>query len=387
MEEEATQPFTQPFEDPRRQGSNSMLNEDDEADIIAVLHPSSVSAHTCVKLTAAAAPQHILQNHNQSQVQGSPSSDGAGSSRSGRSFQTQDIALRFSSRVYSLCSGFYFGRAPLRSDILLCGKDESTVSSRHFRIFVNKNGILMLEDTSTNGTIVDNLVLHGSKAHPRHTERQPMITLHQGAMIELPLVTRASGEAVRFIVNIPPRDNAPLKYRQNLLAYLACIAQEERRAAVAAQTGGKVLPSVPVSWLTFGLYDSPNAVQQAFGNTLPPGIRQALQQHVDPHADPNADTNASAIMAGTAGHHHGLAWNGGDKYNVVGYVDKGAFAMVYQLASKRDGEVYAVKQLEKRRFLKDGHLGRRGHNELDVMKTLRHVRTTPQHTYQMANIV
>lgn len=62
---------------------------------------------------------------------------------------------------------------------------------------------------------------------------------------------------------------------------------------------------------------------------------------------------------------------------MVGYLDKGAFAMVYKLSSKRDGEVYAVKQLEKQRFLKDGHLGRKGYNELEVMRTLRHVSSIP----------
>ena len=90
--------------------------------------------------------------------------------------------------------------------------------------------------------------------------------------------------------------------------------------------------------------------------------------------DPNDNPNASTLLAGTDGNQHGMAWNGGDKYNVVSYVDKGAFAMVYKLSGIHNGEVYAAKQLEKRRILKDGHLGRRGHNELEVMKTLRHVR-------------
>ena len=223
-----------------------MLSEDDEADIIAILHPSSVSAHTCVSLTAAAAPQHILQNHNQSQIQESSISDDEDSSRSSKSAQTQDIALRFSSRVYNLCSGFYFGRTPMRSDILLCGRDNKSVSSRHFRIFINKNGILMLEDTSINGTVVDRMVIHGGKGHLQRGAQQPMITLHHGAIIEMPTITSGNGESVRFIVAIPSRDGARSRYRQNLFAYLACIAQEERRAAVAVQTGGKVLPTAPV---------------------------------------------------------------------------------------------------------------------------------------------
>ena len=70
-----------------------------------------------------------------------------------------------------------------------------------------------------------------------------------------------------------------------------------------------------------------------------------------------------------------MHWNGGEKYNVVGYVGKGAFAMVFKLSSKRDGEVFAAKQIEKRRFIKDGIVGHAVHNELDVMETLDHVST------------
>ena len=69
-----------------------------------------------------------------------------------------------------------------------------------------------------------------------------------------------------------------------------------------------------------------------------------------------------------------MLWNGGEKYNVVGYIGKGAFAMVYKLSSKSSGEVYAVKQIEKRRFIKDGLLGHKVHYELNVMKKLSHVR-------------
>ncbi len=61
-------------------------------------------------------------------------------------------------------------------------------------------------------------------------------------------------------------------------------------------------------------------------------------------------------------------------YNVVGHIGKGAFANVYKLATKQDGELFAAKEIEKRRFIKDGVLSHKVHNEIDVMKQLKHVR-------------
>lgn len=73
-----------------------------------------------------------------------------------------------------------------------------------------------------------------------------------------------------------------------------------------------------------------------------------------------------------------MEWNGGDQYNVVGYIGKGAFAIVYKLAMKRDGELFAVKQIEKRRFVKNGILDRKINNEIHIMKNLSHVSYQPQ---------
>ena len=83
--------------------------------------------------------------------------------------------------------------------------------------------------------------------------------------------------------------------------------------------------------------------------------------------------NGSILAAATSSNNHGLHWNGGEKYNVVNYIGKGAFAMVYKLSSKRDGELYAVKEVSKKNFIKDGILGHKFHNELNVMKSLHHV--------------
>lgn len=68
-----------------------------------------------------------------------------------------------------------------------------------------------------------------------------------------------------------------------------------------------------------------------------------------------------------------MNWSGGSKYNVVGTIGQGAFANVYKLSSKRDGVVFAAKQLDKSRFAKDGTLSSKIYNELNLIKSLRHV--------------
>lgn len=71
--------------------------------------------------------------------------------------------------------------------------------------------------------------------------------------------------------------------------------------------------------------------------------------------------------------HYGTEWNGGAKYNITRKIGQGAFAIVYQLATKKEGELFAAKEIEKRRFIKDGKLDSRMMNEIEIMKKLEHV--------------
>lgn len=79
------------------------------------------------------------------------------------------------------------------------------------------------------------------------------------------------------------------------------------------------------------------------------------------------------LAAGSETYNHGMAWNGGEEYNVVGYIGKGAFATVFKLATKRDGELFAVKQIDKRRFIKNNVLDQKISNEMLIMRDLCHV--------------
>ena len=93
---------------------------------------------------------------------------------------------------------------------------------------------------------------------------------------------------------------------------------------------------------------------------------------------PGTSRPTSLLTAATGGNVHGMHWGGGPKYNLVGFIGSGAFANVYKLSSKRDGVVYAAKQLDKNRIAKNGNfphgdLPNKIYNELNVIKGLRHV--------------
>ena len=91
------------------------------------------------------------------------------------------------------------------------------------------------------------------------------------------------------------------------------------------------------------------------------------------HDMPIKNIMTSNVTAASERYRFGMHWNGGEVYNVVGVVGSGAFAVVYQLATKSEGKVYAVKELEKRRFMKNGILDHKVDNELKIMKDLCHV--------------
>lgn len=66
-------------------------------------------------------------------------------------------------------------------------------------------------------------------------------------------------------------------------------------------------------------------------------------------------------------------WRGGEKYNRVGAIGKGAFATVYKVTSKYDGLPYAAKELDKRKFIKNGVLDQKVENEMRIMQRVQHV--------------
>lgn len=301
--DEATQPSTQPYTDPRRRGlNNSGLAAQDVADIICILHPSSISAHRAVATTAVHSPQHLLERDR---LEMEPEGDFPPVSN--------DIALRFSSRVKNLGLGFCFGRNVSRCDILLSPSDrEKKISNTHFRIYLNAEGILMLEDTSTNGTIVDEKVIRKDKKGGAPTTQM----LLAGSIIHI--LGGDSIAGIKFIVRIPSRDEFEGQYTRNLIQYLNQVRQITSKEEAAKRDARFLVP-------------------------------QQLS------------------------HSHGMHWNGGSKYNVTGQIGKGAFATVYKLATKDDGQLYACKELDKRRLMKNNILDHKVDGEMRIMKGLEHV--------------
>lgn len=302
MDVNPTQESTQPYSDPRRIGShNSGLQDQDVSDIICILHPGSHPAHEAVDATSRQPKgyQHILQR-DEFEFDSIDSS-------------SRDIAIRMSSSVHDMSLGFVFGRNPSKCDVLLSPEVASKhISNIHFRIFVNEGGILMLQDLSTNGTVVDD-----TRLWKRNTQTTRMLV--NGSVIIVASDNKHNRE-VRFVVRIPSRDGFNLQYNQNLMAYLERIGQHNSK------------------------------VKDLKVRAPPP----------------------QAALQWTLGNPYGMHWTGGSVYNVTGQIGKGAFATVYKLATKQDGIVYAAKELDKRRFMKNGILDQKVDNEMEIMKDLRH---------------
>ncbi|KAJ5125016.1 uncharacterized protein N7515_008841 [Penicillium bovifimosum] len=296
MMEGPTQELTQPCADPRRMGlHNSGVQDEDLADIVCILHPNSHAAHDAVGATANLHPQHILQR-DILEYESSPHT------------AALDVALRLSSKVHDLNLGFCFGRNRGRCDVLLTTDDVAKrVSNTHFRIYLTVDGILMLQDTSTNGTLVDNCRL-------RKAQKESSRMLTNGSVIQ---VVASHGDEVRFIVRIPSREGFAVQYQQNLFRYF-----ERVQAHAPAQTNRQGQTPSALTWSSANAY--------------------------------------------------GMHWSGGAMYNVTGQIGKGAFATVYKIATKQHGAIYAAKELDRRRFMKNGILDHKVDNEMKIMKDLRH---------------
>lgn len=336
-----TQP-TQGTTDPRRVGSSeSGLGDVDLADVLCILHPCSPAAFKIVQSTALREPHHVLQAVSASYYNDglSPADleeqetfiiDGEGAP------PTLDLALRFSSPRINKALGFVFGRHRTMCDIVIDTDSVKRVSNIHFRIFVNQSGVCMLEDLSTNGTVVDTVVLKGKQSRDPATRM-----LNAGSIIEI--LSTKPDENVKFIMRIPSREGHMQEFTDRFNSYMHEVALAE------AEQG-----------------------------------RQQMHMHGTKAAYPRlaATGNLPMVRPPMVQNAFGMHWNGGDKYNVVGHLGKGAFATVYRLATKSDGQLFAAKELEKRRFMKNGILDRKLETELQIMREIDHPRVVQYIDYQ-----
>lgn len=352
MDDEATQPSTQQVLDPRRLGRNhSGLNENDVSDVLCILHPSSPAAFRVVRSTAERNPQHVLQNNLSHSVVGNAASVDTEEAETfiiGADNQAQgpamDLALRFSSKTLDPLLGFCFGRNPATCDIVLDQDSVKRVSNLHFRIYVNSAGVVMLEDMSTNGTLVDNILLKGKGAqHPATQMLQPSSIIQ--------ILSPNPNEVLKFILRIPSRDGHMEEYARKYQDFMTRVAVAEKNYRHERVNNKQ------------GKRGHPHQAALPFAGALPTG-----------------GIIPAPIV--TSNYSYGMKWDGGDEYNVTGLLGKGAFAMVYRLNKKMDGQPLAAKELEKKRFIKNGQVDQRLDNEMRIMKTLRHPNIVQYIDYQ-----
>ena len=264
MDDAATQQASIPPTDPNgRKGSHAFLSEEDRSDILCILSPGSRAACQAVELVAKTTPQHILQNQGlfqtsflqdnlprdeeqttKNDAQDEPMTVDTGENTSENTEANTrpilDIALRMSSRLLNPCVGFTFGRAPEKSDLLICTTEQQKwVSGAHFRIYMTSKGVLMCLDTSTNGTCVDG---HYLKRESKSRQR----SLHGDSSIE---VMFSKSDSMRFFVSVPDREGVSGVYGRKLDAYIGFVEQygRQKQEELHYKTKGIPIEVLPVS--------------------------------------------------------------------------------------------------------------------------------------------
>ncbi|KAH7256856.1 hypothetical protein BKA59DRAFT_468666 [Fusarium tricinctum] len=334
---------TQNVLDPRRVGKqNSGFSDEDISDIICVLYPHSDSARIELERLESEHSPHIIGKDEADGVE----PDYALEDQAGRflanpsSNGSHAIILRLSSQLKNPSAGFVFGRNPMRCDVVFVNDPFKRVSNIHFRIYVNEYGTVMIEDQSTNGTIVDdNVLTFNPLAKGRSDPPIMRYVLSSGSIIKVYLHHEARD--LTFRVRIPRRDN---EYDQ---AYTDKVEDFFTRHKLRR--------------LNETITAGPNGHVNLFKDPQTPFQREETREITQP----NSRTSQKRREANRE-------WTGSGKYNRIGSIGKGAFAVVHRVTSKYDGLPYAAKEIEKRRFIKNGVLDQKVENEMKIMKRVEH---------------
>jgi hypothetical protein len=355
---------TQNVVDPRRLGKqNSGFSDEELSDIICLLIPCSEHARREVARIAVEGSEHLVCRDDAENVQVDECVDDD-SSKFGPMISGQGehaLALRLSAQVKDPLQGFTFGRNPNRCDVCFLDDPLRRLSNIHFRIFVNEYSVIMLEDRSTNGTIVDETILQAKARQTRETMR----TLATGSKIKVLMHNNLSD--LNFLVRIPRREGEyEVAYRKNVASYLSRLRElnEDANTTIGPGNEGHVsfFLLVPPLLFVFSFLtaDQVNLFPNQFRKPQLPragGHRAGL-----PHE--TTQENSERLQK---------AWAGSDKYHRVGEIGKGAFATVYKVTDKFNGIPYAAKELDKRKFMKNGVLDQKVENEMNIMQKIEHV--------------
>ncbi|KAL7932038.1 hypothetical protein V8C35DRAFT_282025 [Trichoderma chlorosporum] len=194
---------------------HSGFSDEDISDIICVLYPHSENARYEVEQLASINSSYIISTDEADGIQ--PDRDF--NDHELRSYGNHAILLRLSSKVNPPAAGFNFGRNNAECDIAFVNDPPRRISNVHFRIYVNKYGVVMIEDKSTNGTFVNNIRL---ASVIKKSDQQPTTgqALSSGAIICIYLHNQI--EDVSFQVRIPHRNNeCERAYMHRLEEYFA----------------------------------------------------------------------------------------------------------------------------------------------------------------------
>ncbi|KAI1421069.1 hypothetical protein F5Y12DRAFT_770080 [Xylaria sp. FL1777] len=344
---QATQQATQNAFDPRRIGQqNSGFSDQDISDIICLLHPISEAASREVQRIASS-PQyacHTTGRYTADAIQSDlHHEDDAHEFGRARGIGEHALVLRLSSALKDPRQGFTFGRNRARCDICFAFDPNRRLSNIHCRIYVNSHGSVLLEDHSTNGTVVDTKLLRKrpdpNSADPPSTRR----TLESGSVIKI--VMHENKFDLSFLVRIPRRDGEIEEdaYMRNVEPYLIRL------------NGGEG--------------DDDNDVNKTIG----PGPSGHVNLFGPMQKIPPGNQAENALGFARTSNRLPREWRGGDKYARVGVIGKGAFATVHKVTSRVDGSPYAAKELDKRKFMKNGVLDQKVENEMKIMQKINHV--------------
>lgn len=237
-----SRPATQTALDPRRVGKqNSGFSDEDLADIICILIPSNSKARSEAYEVTRESSHHLLGGDGAGDEDGLVAledDDDLGLASPRPDHRKYAIALRFSARVKEPLRGFTFGRNAARCDICFTNDPHRRLSNVHFRIFYNEYGTLMLEDQSTNGTIVDEALLRPDRGRSR--------VLINGTPVKV--LSHDNLNDLKFIVRIPKRQgDSAAAWDRNFAEYMDEL-QALRAGANATITPGPqgpVCPSLP----------------------------------------------------------------------------------------------------------------------------------------------
>ncbi|KAI1819745.1 Pkinase-domain-containing protein [Xylaria intraflava] len=336
---QATQQATQTAFDPRRIGQqNSPFSDEELADIICLLHPVSENAKREVQRLVSL-PEYAGYTRKIDSTDIIDSSlyyeDDASGIDPAQNIGGYALVLRLSSPLKNPRLGFTFGRNQARCDINFDFDPVRRLSNIHFGIYVNSYGSVLLEDQSMNGTVVNNKLLRKQGGPDVFNPRR---TLDNGDPIKIVMHERRYD--LNFIAGIPHRDGEHVDaYARNVDAYTQ-ISKRGNDVDVDKTIG-----------------PGPSGHVNLFAPTKGGGLKGQSE------ADSGLQRTSTRLPR---------EFRGNDKYARRDDIGKGAFATVYVVTSRFNGQPFAAKELDKRKFMKDNVLDQKVENEMKIMQKVKH---------------